>query len=46
MKGDSIKPGNSEEVYEWFGQKVMWGGMEATKLCKIFHALTRIVDAE
>lgn len=46
IEGDSIKRSDLEGVYRWFGQKIMWGRVEATKLCKVFHALTKIVDAE
>jgi hypothetical protein len=33
-------------VYRWFGQKIAWGRVEATKLCKVFHVLTRMVEEE
>ena len=46
MEDDLVDCDNLEEVYKWFGQKIMWGRVEATKLCKVFHALTQIVDAE
>jgi hypothetical protein len=46
MEEDLIDKDDLDEVYGWFGQKVKWGGIETTKLCKVFHALTRIVDIE
>ena len=46
MKDDSIDGDNPEAVYPWFGRKVMWGKMEATKLCKVFHGLTQMVNAD
>lgn len=44
IKDDLVDCDNSEEVYKWFGQKVMWGRMEATKLCQVFYRLTKMVD--
>ena len=44
MEDDLVERDNSEEMYKWFGRKVMWGRMEATKLCKVFHTLTKMVN--
>ena len=46
IEGDFVKRDDAQEVYKWFGQKINWGRVEATKLCKVFHALTTMVDAE
>src|SRR5450432_3502659 len=46
IEEDLVERDNSEEVYKWFGRKVMWGRIEATKLCKVFHVLTRMVEEE
>jgi RecQ family ATP-dependent DNA helicase len=46
MEDDSVDCDNLEEVYKWFGQKVMWGRVEATNLCRVFHRVTRMVDIE
>src|SRR5277367_6555500 len=41
---DQEKWGDDIAVYKWLGKKVKWVGIEATKLCQIFHALARMVD--
>ena len=46
MEEDFVERGDVQEVYKWFGQKIKWGRMEATKLCKVFHALTKMVEEE
>jgi superfamily II DNA helicase RecQ len=46
MRKDLVDVEIPEEIYKWFGQKVMWGGIETTKLCKIFHILTKLIDLE
>ena len=37
---------DEEGIYKWFGRKVMWGGIEATKLCKVFYRLSKMVNIE
>ena len=46
MEEDFVEQDNLEEVYGWFGRKVTWGRVEATKLCQVFHILTQMVDRE
>lgn len=46
IEEDFVEADDVQEVYKWFGQKIMWGRVEATKLCKVFHVLTRMVDEE
>jgi superfamily II DNA helicase RecQ len=46
MEEDLVDRNDLDRVYGWFGQKVIWGRMEATKLCKVFHILTQMVDIE
>jgi hypothetical protein len=45
MSKDGVDTSDLVKVWQWFGQKVKWGGIEATKLCQVFHALTQMVDA-
>ena len=40
MEEDLVDGNDLDGVYGWFGQKVMWGRMEATKLYKVFYILT------
>jgi hypothetical protein len=28
---------NKEEVFKWLGQKMIWGGMEVSKLVQVFY---------
>ena len=46
MAKDKVNLHDAEGIYKWFGQKVKWGGIEATKLCQVFQALTQMVDRE
>ena len=43
MEDDLIEHDNADEVYKQLGRKIMWGGLEATKLCKVFYGLTQMV---
>lgn len=27
---------DAEDVLRWFGQKVIWGGVEGSRLCQVF----------
>ncbi len=33
---------DTDEMYEWFGKRVAWGGVESTRLCQVFVALCRL----
>jgi hypothetical protein len=46
IKDEGVDVDDVQEVYKWFRQKIMWGKVEATKLCKVFHVLTRMVEEE
>jgi superfamily II DNA helicase RecQ len=41
IEKDKVDIENAENVYRWFGQRVKWGGIEASRLCQVFHALTQ-----
>lgn len=46
MEKDRVDTTNLENVYRWFGQRVKWGRIEASKLCQVFHRLTQMVERE
>jgi superfamily II DNA helicase RecQ len=38
---------NSEgDILRWFGQKVIWGGVEGSKLCQVFWEFSNIIRRE
>jgi len=32
---------NQEQLYKWYGQKVDWGGIEASRLVQVFYRLAK-----
>ena len=46
MKKDMVDTTIIEERFKWFGQKVMWGGIKATNLCKVFYRFICMVELE
>lgn len=32
---------NKEQLYKWYGQKVEWGGIEATRLVQMFYRIAK-----
>jgi hypothetical protein len=44
MERDGVDKGDMEARYKWFGRRIKWGGMEANKLCYVFHRLCKLVD--
>jgi superfamily II DNA helicase RecQ len=46
MKEDMVDTTIEEERFKWFGRKVIWGGIEATNLCKVFYRFICMVDLE
>jgi RecQ family ATP-dependent DNA helicase len=46
MREDSVDMAIPEEPFKWFGRKVMWGGIEATNLCKVFCRFVSMVELE
>jgi superfamily II DNA helicase RecQ/uncharacterized C2H2 Zn-finger protein len=46
MKKDMVDITVVEERFKWFGQKVMWGGIEATNLCKVFYRFVCMIELE
>jgi hypothetical protein len=43
IRQDLVDIEEEEEVFKWFGRKIRWGGIEASKLCKVFYFLASIV---
>jgi RecQ family ATP-dependent DNA helicase len=37
MEADGVDRDRDDQVYTWFGQKVRWGGIEATRLVQVFY---------
>jgi len=37
MEEEGVDTAILEERFKWFGQKVMWGGIEASRLCQVFY---------
>lgn len=35
-----------EEVLRWFGQKVIWGGVEGSRLCQVFWEFSNMVNKD
>lgn len=46
MERDRVDTSNLENAYWWFGQRVKWGRIEASRLCQVFHRLTQMVEME
>jgi len=42
MKDEGIDIQDEVAVCRWLGQQVKWGGIEATKMVKVFHFLARL----
>jgi hypothetical protein len=42
MEDDGVNVKDQQEVFKWFGRRVEWGGIEATKMVQVFHRLARI----
>lgn len=36
-EADRVARDQDDQVYAWFGQKVRWGGIEATRLVPVFY---------
>jgi hypothetical protein len=37
---------DAEDVLRWFGQKVIWGGVEGSKLCQVFWEFSNMIHRE
>ena len=37
---------NREQLYQWFGQKIDWGGIEASRLVQVFYRLAKGLEEE
>lgn len=46
IEGAKVGRDDLEGICKWFGGKVIWGGIEATKLYKVFYTLTQMVEAQ
>jgi superfamily II DNA helicase RecQ len=42
VEQSGVDASNEEQVLRWFGQKVMWGGVEGSKLCQVFWEFSNI----
>ena len=38
---DGVDIQSDEQVYRWVGQKIQWGGREASRLSQVFHKFVR-----
>lgn len=45
MEADGVDRDQDDQVYRWFGQKVQWGGIEATRLVQVFYQLSQFIVA-
>lgn len=43
MEADGVDRDQDDQVYAWFGQKIRWGGIEATRLVQVFYQLSQFV---
>jgi superfamily II DNA or RNA helicase len=44
MRADGIDDRLDQAVYQWFGQRIVWGDIEATRMIQVFYRLaTRVV---
>jgi superfamily II DNA helicase RecQ len=46
MAEDSINNMVIEEQFQWFGRKVLWGGIETSNLCRVFYRVINMIDIE
>jgi len=46
VEGCGVELGNQEQMYKWFGQKVDWGGIEASRLVQVFYRLAKGIETE
>ena len=37
---------NQEQLYKWYGQKVDWGGIEASRLVQVFYRLAKGIEEQ
>ena len=43
MGKDGVQERTAEDVYQWIGQKVIWGGMEATRFVRVFYYFRQFI---
>ena len=41
VKNCGVELGNQEQMYKWYGQKVVWGDIEASILVQMFYKLAK-----
>ncbi len=39
MRLDGVNEQNPQQIFEWMGRKIRWGGMEGALINKIFYHL-------
>ena len=46
VEESGVEFGNQEQMYKWYGRKVEWGGIEASKLVQVFYRLVKGIEVE
>lgn len=46
VEESGIEFGNQEQMYRWFGQKIDWGSIEASRLVQVFYRLAKGIEIE
>jgi hypothetical protein len=46
VEESGVELGNQEQMYRWYGQKVEWGGIEASRLIQVFYRIAKKMEAK
>jgi hypothetical protein len=46
VEESEVELGNQEQMYRWYGQKVEWGGIEASRLIQVFYRIAKGMEAK
>jgi RecQ family ATP-dependent DNA helicase len=46
VEESGVEFGNLEQMYRWYGQKVEWGGIEASRLIQVFYRIAKRMEVK
>jgi hypothetical protein len=46
VEESGVEFGNQEQMYRWYGQKVEWGGIEASRLIQVFYRIAKGIEVK
>jgi superfamily II DNA helicase RecQ len=46
VEESGVEFGDQEQMYKWYGQKVEWGGIEASRLIQVFYRIAKGIKAK